>query len=112
MKSRTLFCFMALLAFASCSDNDEEIEDVVFPSEQEQDSAHKSLTAIISDGLHANWSAGDIIMLLHDGQTVLVEAQESGCKSSQALSKALSLMRILCVAHIRQITWCLRIMKV
>lgn len=82
MKSRTLFCFMALLAFASCSDNDEEIEDIVFPSEQEQDSAHKNLTAIISDGLHANWSAGDIIMLLHDGQTVLVETQETGCKSS------------------------------
>ena len=47
MKSRTLFCFMALLAFASCSDNDEEIEDIVFPCEQEQDSAHKNLTAII-----------------------------------------------------------------
>lgn len=80
MKDRALFCLVALSVFASCSDNEEG--NVAFPGGQEQDSVPKSLTAVISDGLHDNWSEGNLIMLLHDGQAVLVEAQESGRMSS------------------------------
>lgn len=57
-------------------------ENAVSLGEQEQDSDHKSLTAIIADGLNNNWSEGDMIMLLHDGQTALVKAQEYGRMSS------------------------------
>lgn len=80
MKNGTLFCFVALFVFASCSDRDEE--NAVYPGEQEQGPVHKNLTAVISDGLYDNWCEGDLIMLLHDGQTVLVEAQEPGRISS------------------------------
>ncbi len=77
MKNRALFCLVALFAFASCSDN----EATVAPGGQEPDLTLQSLTAVISDGLHGNWSAGDVIMLLHDGQTLRVQAQESGSTS-------------------------------
>lgn len=70
--------FLFLSTMVACQDD----ENVVFPGGQEQDSAHKSLTAIISDGLHDNWREGDLVMLLHDGQTVLVEVRESGRTSS------------------------------
>lgn len=80
MKYRIIYLALVLFVFASCSDNDEE--NVVFPDDQEQASDPKSLTVVISDGLYSNWSAGNIIMLLHNGQTVLVKAQESGSTSN------------------------------
>ena len=70
MKTNTLFCFAALLALVSCS------KDNTF--EQEQDPAGNSLTAAIADGLHDSWNTGDVIMLLHDGQTACVETLASG----------------------------------
>ena len=77
LKTFSLCClsFLFLSAMTSCQDDDEEIEDV--PGGQEQNSAQGSLSALLSDGFYDNWSAGDRILLLHDGQTVLVEAQES-----------------------------------
>lgn len=80
MKNWISFCLVALFTFVSCSDSNEE--SIVLPDEQEQVSTWNNLTAVISDGLHENWSADNIIMLLHDGQTVLVETQESGRTSS------------------------------
>lgn len=73
------FSFLFLSALTGCQDAQEE--NVVSPGDQEQHSAQKSLTAVISDGLHGPWSEGDLILLLHDGQTALGEAQESGCIS-------------------------------
>lgn len=72
--------FLFLATLSSCGN--EEMEDTVLSDGQEQDSTQKSLTATLSDGLYNNWSAGDAIMLLHDGKTVSVEAQESGSTSS------------------------------
>ena len=73
MKTNTLFCFAVLLALVSCS------KDNTF--EQEQDPAGNSLTAAIADGLHDNWNTGDVIMLLHEGQTACVETLASGSTS-------------------------------
>lgn len=58
-------------------------DDVAFPDEeeQEQESISESLTAVISDGLYSNWREGDPIMLVHNGQTIIAEAQESGSSS-------------------------------
>ena len=70
MKNSILFCFAALLALVSCS------KDNTF--EQEQVPAGNSLTAAIADGLHRNWSKGDRITLLYDGQAVSVETLASG----------------------------------
>lgn len=72
--------FLFLATLFSCGD--EEMEDTVLSSGQEQDSTQESLTATLSDGLYINWSAGDAILLLYDGKTVSVEAQESGSTSS------------------------------
>lgn len=82
LKIFSLCClsFLFLSTMTACQDDNEE--NVISPGGQEQDSARKSLTAVISDGLHDNWNAGDIIMLLYDEQTVLVKAQESGSMSS------------------------------
>ena len=73
MKTNTLFCFAVLLALVSCS------KDNTF--EQEQDPAGNSLTAAIADGLHDSWNTGDVIMLLHEGQTACVETLASGSTS-------------------------------
>ena len=73
MKTNTLFCFAVLLALVSCS------KDNTF--EQEQDPAGNSLTAVIADGLHDSWNTGDVIMLLHEGQTACVETLASGSTS-------------------------------
>lgn len=70
MKNSTLFYFTALFALVSCSTDDT--------LEQEQVPAGNSLTAAIADGLHGNWSKGDRITLLYDGQAVSVETQASG----------------------------------
>lgn len=72
--------FLFLATLFSCGN--EEMEDTVLSGGQEQDSTQESLTATLSDGLYTNWSAGDAILLLHDGKTVSVEAQESGSTSS------------------------------
>lgn len=72
--------FLFLATLFSCGN--EEMEDTVLSGGQEQDSTQESLTATLSDGLYNNWSAGDAILLLHDGKTVSVEAQESGSTSS------------------------------
>ena len=68
--------FLFLAAMNACQN-----DDMVSIDEQEQESNSESLTAVISDGLHSNWSESDPIMLLHDGQTIIVEAQESGSSS-------------------------------
>lgn len=82
LQTSVLCClsFLFLFTMAACQDGDDE--NVVFSDEQEQALTGKSLTAVISDGLHDNWSVGDLIMLFHDGQNVLAEAQESGRMSS------------------------------
>lgn len=82
LKTFCLCClsFLFLFVMATCQDDNDE--NVVSPGEQEQDSAYASLTAVISDGLHDNWSKGDLIMLFHDGQTVLAKALESGRMSN------------------------------
>lgn len=72
--------FLFLATLFSCGN--EEMEDTVLSGGQEQDSTQESLTATLSDGLYTNWSAGDAILLLYDGKTVSVEAQESGSTSS------------------------------
>lgn len=72
--------FLFLATLFSCGN--EEMEDTVLSGGQEQDSTQESLTATLSDGLYNNWNAGDAILLLHDGKTVSVEAQESGSTSS------------------------------
>lgn len=82
LKTFCLCClsFLFLFVMAACQDDNDE--NVVSPGEQEQDSAYTSLTAVIFDGLHDNWSKGDLIMLFHDGQTVLAKALESGRMSN------------------------------
>ena len=72
--------FLLLATLFSCGN--EEMEDTVLSGGQEQDSTQENLTATLSDGLYNNWSAGDAILLFHDGKTVSVEAQESGSTSS------------------------------
>ena len=47
--------FFLLSAMFACQDD----ENVEFSGEQGLDPVHESLTAIISDGLHDNWSEGD-----------------------------------------------------
>lgn len=68
--------FLFLAAMNACQN-----DDMVSIDTQELESNSESLTAVISDGLHSNWSESDPIMLLHDGQTIIVEAQESGSSS-------------------------------
>ena len=68
--------FLFLAAMNACQN-----DDMVSIDTQEQESNSESITVVISDGLHSNWSESDPIMLLHDGQTIIVEAQESGSSS-------------------------------
>lgn len=82
LKIFSLCCLSFSLVSTMASCENEDIENDVLPGEQEQNSSQKSLTATISDGLYSNWSVGDAIILLHDGKTVSVEAQESGSTSS------------------------------
>ena len=77
-------CCLSLLflsAMNSCQDDNEEIEEAVLPDGQEQDSTSGNLTASIVDGLYVNWSKGDMIMLVYDGQAGRAETQESGSTS-------------------------------
>ena len=77
-------CCLSLLflsAMNSCQDDNEEIEEAVLPDGQEQDSTSGNLTASIVDGLYVNWSKGDMIMLVYDGQAARAETQESGSTS-------------------------------
>ena len=80
LKTFNLYClsFLFLAAMNACQN-----DDVAFPDEeeQEQESISESLTAVISDGLYSNWREGDPIMLVHNGQTIIAEAQESGSSS-------------------------------
>ena len=69
----TLFC---LVTISSCQNEDSE--DIVLSSEEGQDSNQEKLIVTIADGLYDNWNIGDAVMLLHDGETVSVEVQESG----------------------------------
>lgn len=78
LKNFNLYClsFLFLAAMNACQ-NDE----MVSIDTQEQESNSESITVVISDGLHSNWSEGDPIMLVHNGQTIIAEAQESGNSS-------------------------------
>ena len=80
LKIFSLCClsFFFLSTMTACQ---EDYEENIVSTGEEQDSTHKNLTAIVSDGLHANWNTGDAIILLHDGKTVSVQAQESGSSS-------------------------------
>ncbi|MEY8594120.1 formylglycine-generating enzyme family protein [Butyricimonas hominis] len=69
---------MTWLVLASCSDRDEETGDTVSSGGQKTETSQTDLSAVLVDGLYANWKAGDMIMLVHDGQTITVEARESG----------------------------------
>lgn len=76
MKNRIIVSLLSLLALASCSKDKEGWEDTM--SSGGQASAARTLVAVLMDGLHDKWCAGDTVLLMHDGQTVLAEAQESG----------------------------------
>ena len=76
MKNRIIVCFMAMLGLASCSDTDEESSD--YTSLDKQAITSGNLIAAFMDGLRDKWSAGDTILLLHDGQTAFAEAQDTG----------------------------------
>ena len=72
MKNKIIICGWACLALASCTNEYDSREPA---------SGAGDLTAIISDGLHAKWEAGDAITLVHGGQATLVEALEAGSLS-------------------------------
>lgn len=78
MKRISLYCLLLLFLSTMVACQGDNEENVVLPGNQGQNSALGNLTATISDGLYNNWCAGDVIMLLHGGKTVFVEAQESG----------------------------------
>ena len=112
LKTFSLYClsFLFWAAMNACQNDDVASID---EQEQEQESNSESLTAVISDGLHSNWSEGDPIMLVHNGQTIIAEPQEPRAHPfCQVLLKELSLMTILCLVSIRQITGYLQTMKV
>lgn len=76
LKMFGLYClpFLGLSIMIACHDE----ENAVLPGGQEGDAARESLTAVVSDGIYEHWKTGDAIVLLYDGKTVSVEAQESG----------------------------------
>ena len=78
LKNFNLYClsFLFLAAMNACQN-----DDMVSIDTQEQESNSESITVVISDGLHSNWSEGDPIMLVHNGQTIIAEAQEPGNSS-------------------------------
>lgn len=78
MKRISLYCLLLLFLSTMVACQGDNEENVVLPGNQGQNSALGNLTATISDGLYNNWCAGDVIMLLHGGKTVFVEAHESG----------------------------------
>lgn len=82
LKTCNLYClsFLFLAAMNACQNDDAAFPDEE-EQEQEQDSNPESITAIISDGLHGSWNEGDPIMLVHDEQTITVQAQEAGSSS-------------------------------
>lgn len=82
LKTCNLYClsFLFLAAMNACQNDDTAFPDEE-EQEQEQDSNPESITAIISDGLHGSWNEGDPIMLVHDEQTITVQAQEAGSSS-------------------------------
>ena len=80
MRNKIIVCFMSLLGFASCSDNNEELSDTTFSDTQTSSSG--DWVAVLIDGLYTKWSAGDTILLLQNGQTAFAEAQQSGNLSS------------------------------
>ena len=74
MRNKIIVCFMLLHSLAACSD--DGLRDATIPGEPVSISGN--LSAVLVDGIHARWSAGDTILLLQDGQTAFAEAQESG----------------------------------
>ena len=72
MKNKIIVCFMSLLGFASCSDNNEKLSDTTFSDAQTSGLA--DWVAVLIDGLYTKWSAGDTILLLQNGQTAFAEA--------------------------------------
>ena len=80
MKNKIIVCFMSLLGFASCSDNNEELSDTTFSDAQT--SSLGDWVAVLIDGLYTKWSAGDTILLLQNGKRAFAEAQQSGNISS------------------------------
>ena len=80
---RYIWCVEGLLLVflcVSCS----KVEEIIPSNNQEQGFDKHNLTAVISDGLRNNWNVGDNILLLHDGQTVIVTADE--CSNISNLS--------------------------
>lgn len=80
MRNKIIVCFMSLLGFASCSDNNEELSDTTFSDAQTSSSG--DWVAVLIDGLYTKWSAGDTILLLQNGKRAFAEAQQSGNISS------------------------------
>lgn len=71
---------MALFGLASCSDSEDEAVGSALPASQA--TVTRNWVAIHIDGIRTLWSAGDNILLLHDGQVFFAEAQQSGSISS------------------------------
>ena len=78
MKNRIIVCIATMLGLASCLGTDEALNI----SLDQQTAPSKHLIAVLIDGLRDRWSTGDSILLLHNGQAILAEAQESGSMSS------------------------------
>ena len=76
MKKSMIVWFVTWLALASCSDGWGEPTDAPPPGGRAPSSG--GLVAVLMDGLHGGWCAGDTILLLHDGQAAFAEARESG----------------------------------
>ena len=82
LKTLSLCCSLFLLLSLISSCQNEDIEDTVLTGNEEQAPNQNTLTATIIDGLYENWSKGNVIMLLHNGRTASVEAQENGITSN------------------------------
>ncbi|MGL5683944.1 MAG: formylglycine-generating enzyme family protein [Marinifilaceae bacterium] len=65
---------LSLLIWTSCS----KIEDFASTTDKEPYLTKQSISAVISDGLYKSWSVGDIIILLHNGQSISAKAEDSG----------------------------------
>ncbi|MFV0290195.1 MAG: formylglycine-generating enzyme family protein [Mangrovibacterium sp.] len=76
LKIFSVCCLVMATMIACQKDNDKESSTP--PDNREED---KSLTATISDGLYANWNAGDAIKLFYNEETFSMETIESGNSS-------------------------------
>ncbi|MFV0553282.1 MAG: SUMF1/EgtB/PvdO family nonheme iron enzyme [Mangrovibacterium sp.] len=79
LKTFSVYCLVMATMIACQKDNDNE--SITPPDNQEEDEIPQSLTATISDGLYANWNAGDAIKLFFNEETFSMETIEAGNSS-------------------------------